>query len=72
MIQYPWLISLQFLSVLSVMLGPNLIVTITMCKKKFVKSYATRYRWKLSRDFWIRFSSSYIVVSNFRKLKRPA
>ena len=71
MIQYPWLISLQFLSVLSVMLG-HLIVTITMCKKKkSVKSYATRYRWKLSRDFWIRFSSSYIVVSNFRKLKRP-
>ena len=34
MIQYPWLISLQFLSALSVMLGPNLIVTITMCKKK--------------------------------------
>ena len=51
MIQYPWLISLQFLSVLSVMLGPNLIVTITMCKKKCVKSYATRYRLKLSRDF---------------------
>ena len=42
MIQYPRLISLQFLSVLSAMLGPNLIVTITMCKKKNVGNLTLR------------------------------